>query len=389
MTSPASSWHSGEPVVVLAQSARALAEAAAAAGHAPWIIDAFGDTDTRACAARLRTVGSGSDGQLDASAVLATVRDWRAAARAPLVWGGNLEAQPDLLGALADHHEVLGTAPAALRTLGDMVEFAATLGRAGIALPDTVSGPQAAGGNWLLKRHGSSGGRHVRPCPPGAWPGAGEYLQRELPGESFSCVFVAHAAGAVPLAWNLLLRLQACSEAPYRYGGAVRLPALPDGLRQRCLHAARTLALDFGWRGLCGFDFVSDGSTMHVVDLNPRPTATFPLAVPLADAFRAHVAACRGAPLPVLSPRTDVAGHLVCYAPAPLLIPPDIAWPAWISDRPPSGTRVPRDAPLCTINASSSRVADTRGRLAVRLRAVLAWARDETFAVPPGGGDDD
>lgn len=373
MTSPARSWRSGEPVVVLAQSARALAAAAAAAGHAPWVVDAFGDSDTLAVATRFQAVGWDPDGRLEAAAVQAALRGWRAAQRTPLVWGGDLEAQPDLLGALHETYEVLGTAPTALRDLGDMVTYAATLERAGVSLPLTVRHPQADG-DWLAKRHGSSGGRHVRNSAPGALPGPDEYLQRLLPGASLSFVFLAHVAGAVPLAWNLLLRLQEAADAPYRYGGAVRLPAPPDWLQQRCLRAAQTLAREFGWRGLCGFDFVSDGKTMHIVDLNPRPTATFPLAVPLASAFRAHVAACRGTGLPAIPRRNDVAGHLVCYAPSDLRVPHGIAWPAWLADRSPAGSEIPRGAPLCTIHAASSQVADTLRRLSARLGAVLAWA---------------
>jgi hypothetical protein len=86
------------PLILLAQSARALAQGARAAGFTPLVIDRFADADTQAAAAECYRIPVTRDGALDPASVLTAVTELRVRhPAAELLWGGGLESQPVLL----------------------------------------------------------------------------------------------------------------------------------------------------------------------------------------------------------------------------------------------------------------------------------------------------
>jgi predicted ATP-grasp superfamily ATP-dependent carboligase len=118
------------------------------------------------------------------------------------------------------------------------------------------------------------------------------------------------------------------------------------------LAAAQKLCDALGLVGLVSFDFVVTGKTPHLLEVNPRPSATLDVFDDKNGAlFKAHVDACLGRN-PAL-PMTDGArASAILYADrGPLNVGP-VAWPDWTADRPQPGTRVPRYRPIATVLAS-------------------------------------
>ncbi|MGD9602803.1 MAG: ATP-grasp domain-containing protein [Gammaproteobacteria bacterium] len=372
MNSPGRSSGKVAPLVVVAQSGRALAAAARAAGWSPRVIDRFGDVDTAQVAAEVAVAPVDADGALSVAFVVSTLATWRVHGAPYIVWGGGLEAQPGLLDELSRAGELLGSPRAAIRRLHDPVALAATLRELGIPVPDTREAAPPGPG-WLRKRRAAAGGWHVRRHRASAPTLPGEYAQREIPGRAYSFSFVACAGGVEELSFNRPLALQPCAAQPWRYGGAVVDDTLPAAARGQCRDYAVRIATHLGWRGLCGFDFVYDGSRCVIVDPNPRPTATSALAFTPASTFAAHVAACENAPLPPLDPQPGVHGHAVCYAPDAIQIPNSLDWPDWVADRPQPGSLIPAQAPLCTVVAATDRAIGTEDLLAARLAALWQW----------------
>lgn len=366
-----------ETIIVIAQSGRQLAAAAREAGVIPLVIDRFGDTDTCAAAGAVRIVAGGG-GSLCENEVRTQVAEWRVQfPGAPVVWGGGMEAQVDLLASLACDGALLGSDLAALRILRCPDRLARELAVLRVPMPAIAQRAQLEHG-WLRKRCAAAGGWHVQPYTPGTGLAADEYLQRAVSGQSYSYTFLI-TDSILTLSFNQMLNLQPCATWPFRYGGAVAGAQLPVSVRTACAAFAKRIARHFGWRGLCGFDFVYDGSDLAVVDLNPRPTATFGLAYTAASAFSAHLAACRRMPLPPLVAHPDVRGHLVCYATDAIQIPHALdslagsGWPSWTADRPRAGSFVPAGAPVCSIEAATGEVTDTIALLKVRLAAWSQW----------------
>lgn len=367
---------------MVAQSGRQLAAAARAVGLVPLVIDRFGDVDTCAAAQAVQVVAARSDGALCEGEVEAQVARWRARwPRAPVVWGGGLEAQVELLTALGQDGALLGSDLAGLRILQSPALLARELAALQVPMPAVAREAHAEHGGWLRKRCGAAGGWHVQPYTPGSGLAADEYLQRAVPGRSYSYTFVATNDSILGLGFNQMINLQPSAEMPFRYGGAVAGAALPGSVQSACADFAQRMAQRFGWRGLCGFDFIFDGRDLAVVDLNPRPTATFGLAFTAASTFAAHLAACRHQRLPPLVAQPAVCGHLVCYAVDAIQIPnslDSLNWPPWVSDRPRAGSVIPAGAPLCSINAASGSVLDTTALLSARLAACWQWVAAAT-----------
>lgn len=347
-----------ESVLILAQSARALASAAWAAGFEPHVLDLFGDEDTLACAASWQRLELDARGALDCANMVATVQCLlRHVPSMPVVWGGGLETYPEALRALAAGGSLLGSNTVGLAQLQDPLALAASLRVHGIVMPPMSLHPSGETG-WLSKRVGGAGGMHVQAADGCTPTESGRYFQRHIDGEACSVTLLAMTDGVRILGWNRLLRDECLAGPGFAWQGAITAPDLPRAVRESIGRAAGVIADELGWRGLCGLDFImpTDGGEPLVIDLNPRPTATFVLHTPAAHAFRLHLDACRGLS-PVLEPmagRQARQGLRVVYAAHPLAIPNSLDWPPWISDRPARGSRLGAGDPVCTVHASGS-----------------------------------
>ena len=347
-----------------------MAAAARAAGVRPVVIDCFGDADTHACAAEVVSLSRHPAGWIRIAHARTVMREvWARYPRASLVWGGGMEGYPRLLGGWAPLGAVLGCPIEAVLRLTNPVQRAALLCELAIPHPEISLLPRAELG-WLCKRRGGAGGTHVYRYSPGARFAATHYLQREISGQSYSLAFVATVEAALPLSFNAQLNWQPNSKFPFRYGGAVVTP-LPASLTAEVVAYATRIVRRCGLRGLCGMDFIVDAEgAVSVLEVNPRPTATFDLGITPARAFSAHLAACGGTPRPTLVPCTAVRGHLIAYAADAIRIANSLDWPPWTADRPRGGVTVPAAAPLCSITAEGSSEAAVRELLAVRLTAL-------------------
>ncbi len=367
-----SSRRAERPLLVVARSARALTQAARAAGYAPRVIDQFGDVDTRASAERFRLCPPLPDFRFDAEQLLATVARLAGRARPPLVWGGGLEALPALLEACAEHCELLGTAPRALPAIVSPTRRRARLAALGLATPDIALGRVPARGRWLRKCVAQAGGLHVRFAEAaGAALDDDEYAQRFVAGRSLSVCFVAGARRVQVLGYCAHLFAAQSAQPyvpPFAWAGALGGIAPAPRVRRTLEAALPALIEAFALRGLCGIDFILDADgDCWIVDLNPRPTATLELLVAPAAALRAHVAACRDLEWPTLAPRARPRALAVPYVSDPIRLAKSLDWPAWIADRPTAGARLPRGAPLCSVGATGPTTAAALRALQCRL----------------------
>jgi hypothetical protein len=134
MTTPAS-------FLVVAHSARLLAQSAARGGHPVRVLDLFNDTDTGRFAQCAEAVNAraGEAPGFDREDLLR-----RAARLCPpahclgLVYGAGFEDDTMTLGLLARGRDLLGNRPELIARLKDPVTFFALLDRLAIAHPETV-----------------------------------------------------------------------------------------------------------------------------------------------------------------------------------------------------------------------------------------------------------
>ncbi len=351
-------------VVVVGLSARALAAAARRAGRRPAAIDLFADADTQQLASPcIRT-------NLDSDALL------KALARPdlqnlPLVYGTGFEDNPSLLARIAEDRPLLGNSPAGVARVKDPFAFADLLERLGIPHPpvtDRLTGPTDG---YLLKRIGGSGGGHITAAFSGRAP-PGCYFQRQVDGAPVSVLFLGDGERAVVIGFSRQWPSPAPGR-PYRYGGVAAPLRLPESCGAALCGMVARLTEALGLVGLNSADFLLAGSTIHLLEINPRPGASLDVfdREPLPPLFGLHVDACAGRGLPLHLPA--LRGYwaaMIHYAAATIHLDTPIRWPSWTADRPTTPARIEGGQPVMTVQASGGGMAAAR-RLAERRRRHL------------------
>lgn len=342
-------------VLVIAQSARALAAAARRAGFAVAAIDHFADADTQDLAAAAIRYPGGLRCGFRRATLLPLVE--RAAAAVggvdAVVLGSGFEDRPKLVDALAAAWPVAGCPADAIRAAKDPFQLAALCRDTRIPHPDVRQDP-ALTGAWLVRRRGGSGGGHIRPYECGEAVPAGHVLVERLPGEPVSAAALADGRRAEVFAFCRQI-LDPCDGAPFRFAGVAGPVRLPGSVEEGLRRAAALLAPRLGLRGLVGLDALVDGDRWWLLEVNPRPGAALDALdrtdVPL---FSAHLRASAGeAVLPRLVDATIRATRVV-YASADSSVPADMAWPDWVMDRPAAGTRIGAGDPIATVTAEAA-----------------------------------
>ena len=365
-------------LLVVAVSARMLAEMAVADGYAVTALDRFGDVD-------LRAVAPGATAPTS-EALTALAADIDADA---LVYGAGFENRPDLVRRLAFGRELLGTPPELLTAVRDPWAVGAAARAAGARAPETVpvdAVPKLPGaglrrrerGAWLRKPLHGGGGRGVR-----QWAGGplrrGEILQRRIHGLSCSAVAIGDGRQAVVLG----LTEQLHRSPGFRWIGNVAPPRLAESQQRELDDQLRAVCAEvaarFGVRGAFGVDAIWDGRHAWVLEVNPRPPASLELFGP--GGFETHVRGARGLGLPAAAtpPATRPATvKLVLFAQRELCAPDPDWWPArLVRDIPHAGEKIKPGAPVCTLvsgTATAPELAERGARLLSALpEAVLAY----------------
>jgi len=309
-------------ILIVAYSARMLAELALRAGHEVTAVDHFGDVDLRRACPSVSVRGG--------MAELVAVAERIPAER--VLYGAGLENRPDLVARLAAGRELLGCPPEVLRRVRDPAQLAAS----GLPYPRTFVGrTPPVGGRWLRKPLRSGGGRGVREWRGGA-VGDGVVVQERI--EGLPCSAAADADGLLGVSEQLLGRFGARG---YTWCGNVVPPRLPAAERVALAAQAEAIcarvAEAFGVRGVFGVDMVWDGERAWVVEVNPRPPGSLEVIAP--DAFAARRAPAIGA-----------AGKAVVFAREDVVVPDLRGLP--VHDIPHPGEHIAAGRPICTLIAT-------------------------------------
>jgi uncharacterized protein len=372
-------------LAVAALSARALVESAALDGTRTVALDCFGDADTQRLAAQWHEVGAASALRIDDDKLLASLSTL-AQRGDTMGWiaGSGLDGRADLLERGATLLPLLGTAPQDVRRVRDPQEFFGVLHSHGIGFPSVSLDPPATPAGWLLKDAGGCGGWQVRRAAPGLTAGPGQYWQRERRGGAMSATFVANGRDAVLLGFNAQT-MRPVGDRPFVFCGVTGPVPVSDAVQRELTAITRLLAAVFRLRGLGSLDFLLDGDTVEVLELNPRPPASLALYPRVGEGgpVRAHLRACRSGELPPAPARVDgVRGTDIVFAPRALHV--DAAMAAQIAQRdgacdlPRAGTRVAAGEPLCSLVAECRDAHEVTTRLASRRDALLASLETRT-----------
>lgn len=355
----ARSPNSADTLLIAAISGRALAAAARRAGYRPLVADLFRDIDTVALAERaVKLPGSLHDG-IAGKALIPALHELAGNEQpAALVLGSGFERHPDMVEELADHFSpVAGCGGEAIRAAKDPDRLTAACAELGIPHPALSWTPPADPHNWVVKTSGGAGGSHIGRANGAPLP-KGRYFQRFVAGESVSALFIGAGRDTRIVGFSRQWASRA-PDAPYRYGGAVRLRRFRRDTAARISEWLRTLSCRFNLLGLCSADFIRNGDSYTLLEINPRPGATLDIFDDAeAPLIKAHLDASAGRPF-VLPRFRDAMAAMIAYTPMPIARFPALAWPDWVADRQPAGSRLDPGDPVCTIFARGMSAAAT------------------------------
>jgi predicted ATP-grasp superfamily ATP-dependent carboligase len=316
---------------------------------------------------------------MDPDALLAALEEL-AAGRDPcgLVWGTGFEDRPSLLAGIAERWVLLGNHSDSVARAKNPTVLAELCRCCGISHPAvSLVVPEKKNG-WLTKRIGGAGGTHIRRNAGAAVDGF--YYQRQVQGTPVSALVLADGRSAVILGFSMQWSAPIHGR-PFRYGGAARPAALGREAAAGMIAAVQLLVARIPLVGLNSIDFLVDGPAFHLLEVNPRPGATFDIFEPPHDRalFELHVAACQGA-LPAMAIAFEgAAASAIVYAEHDIPLIPSWDWPAWTADRPIAGSCISAQSPLCTVIAAAATAAQARELVDQRARSILARLR----ASPP------
>lgn len=350
-------------LLLLAQSARMLAQSAHRAGLNTSTIDYFADADIRRYASRALALPPESNEMqwLEAAELLAPKGEGNG-----FIYGSGIDTRPRLVEALAQGRILFGNPPSILKQVNEPRRFFDLLAELGIPHPETRFSPPQNLEGWLVKPSCGEGGKGVGFAAKNRPATTAGYYQRHVQGEALSVLFLANGKQARVLGFNTQWTASHDPSQPFLFAGAVNRARLSDAQRSKLETYVESLSSALGLVGLNSLDFILEGDKTWVIELNPRPSATMALYdEDFAEGLlQAHIEACRGRLPPIVGRPSPVRAFRYVFAPQTIRPKESYRWPDCCADIPPPGTEIATGQPLCSLMAQG----DVR-------EAVEAWLK--------------
>lgn len=327
-------------LAILSHSARIYTQMAQREGFEVLAIDAFADADTQQAAKAIYQWPGlyEQSGGHDMASLFEIIDAFEPDA---LLVGSGFEADQTAYGALFARYRVLGNTPNAVDRVKNPQWLKAFCDAQGVNSPD-IATQRPQSGQWLVKQVGQCGGNHVYHWQEALDTAEFSYWQGLQPGQAVGILFVAHA-GTFTLIGVHALKQQAGS---YTYAGATVIH--DNALYASANRLLQVMVPELGLIGLNSIDAIWHANVLHVIEVNPRLSASMRLYTHL-PLIQAHIASCRHQALPAWQPRATHASHCIMYARQEIDLN-QLELPDWLEDR-PRGGNVAAGQPICSLYA--------------------------------------
>ncbi|MEY4210888.1 MAG: hypothetical protein RLZ92_1269 [Pseudomonadota bacterium] len=333
-------------LIVIAQSARILAQMAVNAGFEVIAIDCFADLDTQNLAVLSFKLDSlALDDLKPVFEVLQ--QDYGSL---PVVYGSGFEHFVDSLGYLERHWRLLGNPLSLYKQFQNKRRLFQTFEQLSISYPEVrFTAPDNSSGKWLVKPMQGEGGQEIRFYSESQSITDPVYWQRYCAGQSYSALFIA-SGDAIEIVGFNHQAIVAEGDAYFTFAGVISQIDLPHSIQRLIAEWLKKLLTVYPLRGLGSLDFMLENRQCYVLEINARVPASAQLYG--KQIFKYHLQACWGKLEPIETLPTSNAGYRVLYAKREICISNQIGWPKWVVDRPESGVFIGKGQAICSIIAS-------------------------------------
>ncbi|PPD29379.1 MAG: ATP-dependent carboxylate-amine ligase [Methylomonas sp.] len=332
-----------DKILVIARSARMLAQLAVWAGNAPIAIDCFADTDTQALA--LESIKVNSLGLADLHVAVESVAGRHGLTH--VIYGSGFEEHIDSLRYLQTRFVVLGNSAELMRRLQDKQAFFGQLEQLGICYPHSVFSTPSDDADWLIKPVCGEGGAGISIfAKVDVVDRQDVYWQRRLDGEVYSVLFVASQGRVKLLGFNRQWPVDA-DAGDFVFSGICNHAELAPGKRSLLAEWFEKLVGVYPLQGLGSLDFILHEQQCYLLEINARIPASAQLYGQSMLAL--HCQACAGVLDEIEA--VEPLGYQVVFAAQDTVIPAGMIWPDCAIDRPADGAFVGKGEPVCSIIA--------------------------------------
>jgi uncharacterized protein len=333
----------GGCLLVVANSARMLAQAAHDEGYKVLVVDCFGDRDTLNYAQEMRKIADLSlhnlipavEYFLDRFPVAATV------------YGSGFEGYPESLAFLAAKSSVYGNKSCVLNRLQNKPEFFSILAKLNIPYPAVSFTAPEERAEWLLKPIQSLGGTGIKRYEGNETGKSGFYWQRYLEGVTHSVLFQANGHNFQTIGFNRQWHAQINSREEFIFAGIINHTDLSAAQQASVTDWLSLLVPEYRLKGLNSLDFMLSEGKLHVLEINPRPTAAMQLYN--SSLFVRHLAACQDELLTLDAGSVDLGAYKILFSKEIIEIPSEMVWPEQAMDIPQNGAIIYPGQPICSM----------------------------------------
>lgn len=335
-------------LLIVAQSARMLAQSATREDYTVRVADCFADIDTLEVADRFLKLPELHD--LEANQWLQTIITLSDDEPCWLICGTGVERFYPVLSQLPAHIKFAGPSYECFEQICLPEKWFAVLESLSLPHPPTkLHKLQMANSKWLAKSVASWGGTHIVEANS-VTESSDRYYQQYIEGISGSVLFLA-AANDI----QLLLFNQQFPVNPSQYN--FTLKAISSGLQlelkqQNFLHQAlQILTEDLFLTGLMSLDFILKPSgEIFLLELNPRPTASCQLLSNDALIISWQLMSSTGV-MPEIAVELPAKKRILwfCFALEQIIIPTDFDWPEYCHDLPAGGSVIDKGDIICSL----------------------------------------
>lgn len=328
-------------LLIIATSARMLAQAARDCQFTPLVIDCYADQDTQQLAEAFQQVTSLAWSDLQAACAFFKnhyqVRF--------CIYGSGFETHHHSLFCLAQQFKILGNNPKTYLALQDKQTFFNILTQQRIPYPEVSFHPPAETAGWLIKPQSGQGGLGVTFFTGQHILEKNQYYQRYIKGVPMSVLFVANSKQTQIIGFNRQWTTT-INKQPFIFKGILTVTSVSLHQRRQIETWLKKLISVYPLCGLNSLDFIYSGDTCYALEINPRPPASLQLYA--ANLLRLHVQACWGQWQQYSSVQTQAA-YQIMYATHNLQLQKTLKWSSECMDIPGCGAIIRTGQPICSM----------------------------------------
>lgn len=340
-------------LLIIAQSAQMLTQAAYNIGLKVTVIDCFADCDTQALTPHYYQVKSLA--LKDIQTLIELIKNQLSFC----IYGSGFEAYPDSLAFLETQFQLIGNSSTVFKALQNKPLFFQRLQQLNISFPAVFftledKRHQHKTTSYLVKPFDSLGGLDIQIMNAGTCHNlhnTPHYYQEYINGQSLSALFVANGKQAIIIGFNQ----QWTVEKSYLFSGIINYAQLPIFHQQILYEWISKLTLSYKLQGLCSLDFIFYENKCYVLEINPRPPASMQLYEKYL--LKNHYLACLGQLGKVTIPQYKTyTAYQIIYATTKIKIPSQMKWPKYCCNLPKKNTMINKGQPICSmiLNGMSS-----------------------------------